>query len=231
MQNIPLINLLYSLIPLLVVGYYYYKWANNKGEIVYSTLRMIIQLLLVGYILIYIFEDKDLYLGILILSFMLLISTWISLRNTHNKSFNHFYKIALSLGLSSILHLVLIINFILDFDTFYEPRYVIPIAGMILANSMNVISLAIERFEKELERKESFENARKIAFKSALIPQINSLLAVGLVSLPGMMTGQILSGVDPLIAVRYQIMIMSTILSSAGISLIIYFYLNKKAIY
>ena len=119
----------------------------------------------------------------------------------------------------------------MDFDTFYEPRYVIPIAGMILANSMNVISLAIERFEKELERKESFENARKIAFKSALIPQINSLLAVGLVSLPGMMTGQILSGVDPLIAVRYQIMIMSTILSSAGISLIIYFYLNKKAIY
>ncbi len=231
MQNIPLINLLYSLIPLLVVGYYYYKWANNKSEIVYSTLRMIIQLLLVGYILIYIFEDKDLYLGILILSFMLLISTWISLRNTHNKSFNHFYKIVLSLGLSSILHLVLIINFILDFDTFYEPRYVIPIAGMILANSMNVISLAIERFEKELERKESFENARKIAFKSALIPQINSLLAVGLVSLPGMMTGQILSGVDPLIAVRYQIMIMSTILSSAGISLIIYFYLNKKAIY
>ena len=93
MQNIPLINLLYSLIPLLVVGYYYYKWANNKSEIVYSTLRMIIQLLLVGYILIYIFEDKDLYLGILILSFMLLISTWISLRNTHNKSFNHFYKI------------------------------------------------------------------------------------------------------------------------------------------
>ncbi len=231
MQNIPLINLLYSLIPLLVVVYYYYKWANNKNEIVYSTLRMIIQLLLVGYILIYIFEDKDLYLGILILSFMLLISTWISLRNTHNKSFNHFYKIVLSLGLSSILHLVLIINFILDFDTFYEPRYVIPIAGMILANSMNVISLAIERFEKELERKESFENARKIAFKSALIPQINSLLAVGLVSLPGMMTGQILSGVDPLIAVRYQIMIMSTILSSAGISLIIYFYLNKKAIY
>ena len=102
---------------------------------------------------------------------------------------------------------------------------------MILANSMNVISLAIERFEKELIRNESFENARKIAFKSALIPQINSLLAVGLVSLPGMMTGQILSGVDPLIAVRYQIMIMSTILSSAGISLIIYFYLSKKSTY
>ena len=168
------------------------------------------------------------YLGVLILIFMMLISTWISIRNTPDKSFSHFIKISISLGLSGVLHLVLIINFILDFEIFYEPRYVIPIAGMILANSMNVLSLAIERFDKELSRNESFESARKTSFKSALIPQINSLLAVGLVSLPGMMTGQILSGIDPLIAVRYQIMIMATILSSAGISLIIYFLLSKK---
>ena len=228
MQTISLTNLLYSLIPLLLVGYFYYKWANNKSEILYSTIRMIIQLLLVGYILIYIFENKNIYLGVLILIFMMLISTWISLRNTPDKSFSHFIKIAISLGLSGVLHLVLIINFILDFEIFYEPRYVIPIAGMILANSMNVLSLAIERFDKELSRNESFESARKTSFKSALIPQINSLLAVGLVSLPGMMTGQILSGIDPLIAVRYQIMIMATILSSAGISLIIYFLLSKK---
>jgi putative ABC transport system permease protein len=228
MQTISLTNLLYSLIPLLLVGYFYYKWADNKSEILYSTLRMIVQLLLVGYILIYIFENKNIYVGVLILTFMMLISTWISLRNTPDKSFSHFNKIAISIGLSTILHLVLIIYFILDFENFYEPRYVIPIAGMILANSMNVLSLAIERFDKELSRKESFEDARKISFKSALIPQINSLLAVGLVSLPGMMTGQILSGVDPLIAVRYQIMIMATILSSAGISLIIYFLLSKK---
>jgi putative ABC transport system permease protein len=189
---------------------------------------MIIQLLLVGYILIYIFEERNIYFGILILTFMIFISTWISLRNTKDKSFSHFSKIAFALGLSGILHLILIINFVLDFESFYEPRYVIPIAGMILANSMNVLSLAIERFDKELSRNESFESARKISFKSALIPQINSLLAVGLVSLPGMMTGQILSGVDPLIAVRYQIMIMATILSSAGISLIIYFLINKR---
>jgi putative ABC transport system permease protein len=228
MKSISLINLLYSLIPLFLVGYFYYKWAGNKTEILYSTVRMIIQLLLVGYVLIYIFEEKNIYFGVIILAFMILISTWISLRNTEDKSFSHFSKIAFSLGLSGILHLVLIINFVLDFESFYEPRYVIPIAGMILANSMNVLSLAIERFDKELSRNESFESARKISFKSALIPQINSLLAVGLVSLPGMMTGQILSGVDPLIAVRYQIMIMATILSSAGISLIIYFLINKR---
>jgi putative ABC transport system permease protein len=228
-MQIPLTNLLYSLIPLFIIGYFYYKWSNSKYEIAYATIRMIVQLLLVGYVLIYLFNEKNIYLGIIILAFMIIVSTWISLRNATNKSFSHFIKILLSITISNILHILLIINFILDLEDFYEPRYVIPIAGMIIANSMNVLSLAIERFEKEFTTTQSFEEARNISFKAALIPQINSLLAVGLVSLPGMMTGQILSGIDPLVAVRYQIMIMATILSSAGISLIIYFTLNKKA--
>lgn len=228
-MQIPLTNLLYSLIPLFVIGYFYYKWSNSKYEIAYATIRMIIQLLLVGYVLIYLFNEKNIYLGIIILAFMIIVSTWISLRNATNKSFSHFIKILLSITISNILHILLIINFILDLEDFYEPRYVIPIAGMIIANSMNVLSLAIERFEKEFDTTQSFEEARNISFKAALIPQINSLLAVGLVSLPGMMTGQILSGIDPLVAVRYQIMIMATILSSAGISLIIYFTLNNKS--
>ena len=228
-MQIPLLNLLYTILPLLVVGYFYSKWSGNKIEIIYATTRMVIQLLLVGYVLIYIFNDNNLYLGIFILSFMFFVSSWIALRNTQNKTISHFYKIIISIVISNIFHIILIINFILDFDHFYEPRYVIPIAGMIIANSMNVISLAIERFEKEFSKNEDFEEARRVSFKSAMIPQINSLFAVGLVSLPGMMTGQILSGVDPMVAVRYQIMIMSSILSSAGMSLILYFTLAKRA--
>lgn len=228
-MQIPLLNLLYTILPLFIVGYFYSKWSGNKTEIIYATTRMVIQLLLVGYVLIYIFNDNNLYLGIFILSFMFFVSSWIALRNTQNKTLSHFYKIIASIVISNIFHIILIINFILDFDHFYEPRYVIPIAGMIIANSMNVISLAIERFEKEFSKNEDFEEARRVSFKSAMIPQINSLFAVGLVSLPGMMTGQILSGIDPLVAVRYQIMIMSTILSSAGMSLIIYFTLSKRA--
>ena len=228
-MQIPLLNLLYTILPLFIVGYFYSKWSGNKTEIIYATTRMVIQLLLVGYVLIYIFNDNNLYLGIFILSFMFFVSSWIALRNTQNKTLSHFYKIIASIVISNIFHIILIINFILGFDHFYEPRYVIPIAGMIIANSMNVISLAIERFEKEFSKNEDFEEDRKVSFKSAMIPQINSLFAVGLVSLPGMMTGQILSGIDPLVAVRYQIMIMSTILSSAGMSLIIYFTLSKRA--
>ena len=119
------------------------------------------------------------------------------------------------------------IKFVLEMTPFYEPRFVIPIAGMIYANSMNAISIAAERFEKELKNTTTKE-ANITAFKASMIPKVNTFLAVGLVSLPGMMTGQILSGVDPLIAVRYQIVVMAMIFGSAGMSVITYFLLTSK---
>jgi len=94
----------------------------------------------------------------------------------------------------------------------------IPLGGMIFANSMNSISLAGERLESEIDKGATYEKARVIALNAALIPITNSLLAVGLVSIPGMMTGQILSGVSPFIAARYQIMVMCMIFGSTGIS-------------
>lgn len=226
MENIPLINLFYSLFPLLIVGYFYYKYTNNKYEIFYSTLRMILQLLLIGYGLLFIFDNKNLGLGLLIVLFMLVVSCMIILRNTKNKSKEHYFTIFLASSLSSLSNLFIVLVFVLEIKT-YEPSIIIPIAGMIFANTMNSVSICIERFEKEIELN-SFIKAREYAFKASLIPQINSLLAVGLVSLPGMMTGQILAGIDPLIAVRYQIMIMIMLLSTAGLSIIIYFALIKR---
>jgi putative ABC transport system permease protein len=227
MQTIPFINLSLTLIPLLFVWYYYNKWTNDKSEIIISTIRMIFQLLLIGYFLIFLFEEKNSFIGVLILLFMISVSTWIALRNTNERTILHYSKIFLSIAISGLIHLILIIVFVLDLKELYEPRFVIPIAGMIFANTMNALSLAIERYEKERSREVPFEKAREVAFKACMIPQINSLLAVGLVSLPGMMTGQILSGVDPLIAVRYQIMIMTMVISSAGISTIIYFLIKN----
>ncbi len=188
---------------------------------------MIIQLITIGYLLVFIFKSNDLKVGTFIVLFMIVVASWITLRNTSDKTFNHYFQIVLSVAIAGIINLILIIGFVLELENLYEPRYVIPLAGMIFANTMNALSLAVERFEKEIERS-SFEEARQIAFKACMIPQINSLLAVGLVALPGMMTGQILSGIDPLIAVRYQIMIMAMTLSSAGISAVVYFLLKAK---
>lgn len=229
MQTIPFINLSLTLIPLIFVWYFYKRWTNNSKEIAYATLRMTIQLIAIGYLLLIIFDSKNYFLGLFILFFMVFVSSWISLRVTNDKSIKHYIQIFIAIFISGLVHLILILGFVLDLDSLYEPRYAIPIAGMIFANTMNALSLAIERFEKEKQRIE-FEKAREIAFKACMIPQINSLLAVGLVSLPGMMTGQILSGVDPLIAVRYQILIMTMVLSSAGISTIVYFFLKKQSL-
>ena len=123
--------------------------------------------------------------------------------------------------------MVLITQFVLQVDPWFMPSYVIPLAGMIFANSMNAISLAGERLESELSREVSYEEARNLAMKASLIPITNALLAVGIVSLPGMMTGQILSGVSPFIAARYQIMVMCMIFGSAGLSSALFLKLTK----
>ena len=98
------------------------------------------------------------------------------------------------------------------------PSVLIPLGGMIFAASMNAVSLSAERLDAEQTGGSDYENARRIAIRSALIPQINILFAVGLVSLPGMMTGQILSGIAPLIAARYQLMVMCMLFGAGGIS-------------
>ena len=120
--------------------------------------------------------------------------------------------------------LAIVSQIVLDLPRWFEPHIVVPLAGMIFANVMNTVSLAAERFEAE--RDSDLAEARRIALDAALIPQINGLLAVGLVSLPGMMTGQILSGVDPLVAVRYQIMVMCMIFGSAGLGAAFYLQLR-----
>ncbi|DAB34653.1 MAG: UDP-glucose/iron transport system permease protein [Sulfurospirillum sp.] len=226
MQIIEAWNLLYMFFPILFVGYFYYKWIGNKTEIIYASFRMLLQLLLIGYLLIYIFEAKASYITFLVVLVMISAASFITLRNITHKSKEIYFAIFFSIFLGGSINLFLVVYFVLDLQSLNAPRYVVPLAGMLYANCMNAVSLVAERFEKELKIS-SYEQARAVAFKASLIPQINSFLAVGLVSLPGMMSGQILAGVDPLVAVRYQMMVMFMILGSSGISTVSYLYLKK----
>ena len=113
---------------------------------------------------------------------------------------------------------------VLELRPFHSAQYVIPLAGMVFASAMNSISICAEGFQSERNRGEKITVAREFAFKAALIPITNALFAVGLVSLPGMMTGQIIAGVDPPIATRYQIMVMCMLFSSAGLSAACFLY-------
>jgi putative ABC transport system permease protein len=89
MKTISFFNLLFVFIPLIFVWYYYKKWTDDKYEIVISTLRMVIQLVAIGYVLLYIFDEKNFFIGGFIITFMIAVSTWISLRNTEDKSLSH----------------------------------------------------------------------------------------------------------------------------------------------
>ncbi|NOR58242.1 MAG: ABC transporter permease [Sulfurimonas sp.] len=229
MELIPVQNFLYLLLPLAVIWYYYKEWVDDSKEVIYATIRMVIQLIIIGYVLIYIFDNDSWYIGAFLIFIMITMSSYIVLRNIENRTLSSYLIIFFSIAVGGTINLVLVIEFIFELTPFYEPRYVIPIAGMIYANSMNAVSLAAERFEKEILSSSPHE-ALKATFKASMIPVINSFLAVGIVSLPGMMTGQILSGVDPLVAVRYQIVVLAMILGSSGISVILYLkMISKKA--
>ena len=188
---------------------------------------MLVQLLLIGYVLTFIFESESAAVVIGVLTVMLLISSWISLRALRDKNRLHFLTILGSISLGGIFTLALVTQAVLDLNPWFSPRYMIPLAGMIFANAMNTVSLAAERYESEITTLDHIE-ARKTALHAAMIPLINSLFAVGLVALPGMMTGQILSGVSPLVAARYQIVVMCMIFGSAGISAVCYLILVER---
>ena len=225
---IPLVNLLLGFLPVILLITVMKFWGLNALQSVYANFRMLIQLLLIGYVLTYIFETDQPIIVLLVVLFMILMSSWIALRPLQERRIKAFMIVVVSLGLSGLAVLLLISQLIVELPRWYEPSFIVPIAGMIFANSMNTVSLAGERFSIERQRDKNYHEARKIALETAMIPQINALLAVGLVSLPGMMTGQILSGIEPLTAARYQIMVMCMIFSTAGLSAVTYMILKKS---
>ncbi|MCX4028448.1 ABC transporter permease [Endozoicomonas sp. SM1973] len=227
-QIIPFTNLALAFIPVAVVIAIIWKWQLDYKDAVYAICRMLAQLLLIGYVLTYIFASDSALLVSSVLTIMIAASSWIALR-TLSVPRQALYLISfISITFGGGIILLLITQFILELQPWYMPNYVIPLAGMLFANAMNSVSLAGERIEAELNRGLSYEQARIIAFKASLIPITNSLFAVGLVSLPGMMTGQILSGVSPLIAVRYQIMVMCMLFGSSGVSSALFLTLIKN---
>ena len=224
---ISITSLLIGFLPVIILIVIMKFWSLDALQAIYANIRMLVQLLLVGYILTFIFETDSPILVILVIIFMISMSAFIALRPLQAKGIKPFLIVLMSLGVSGIGVLLLVTQIILDLPRWFEPQYVIPLAGMVFANSMNTISLVGERFNAELKRGVDYIEARNISMGAAMIPQVNALLAVGLVALPGMMTGQILSGVDPLTAARYQIMVMCMIFSTAGLSAVIYLFFNQ----
>ncbi|NOQ63968.1 MAG: ABC transporter permease [Methyloprofundus sp.] len=221
MDVISLDHLALSFIPVLLVLLIISRWSLSVAHSVYALMRMLTQLALIGYLLAFIFASEDSTIILAILLMMCMTSSWIALGTIAEHRLTLYKHALLAIVLGGGFTLLFITQGTLSITPWYTPQHLIPIAGMIFANSMNSVSLAAERFHAEVQDN-SYIQARNTAFHAAMIPVINSLFAVGLVSLPGMMTGQILSGVSPFIAARYQVMVMAMVFGSSGLTTALY---------
>ncbi|PTN10966.1 ABC transporter permease [Nitrosomonas aestuarii] len=227
-QTISLLNLVLVFIPVFVVVGILWRWSLAPGSAAYALGRMLVQLLLIGYFLMYIFEAENSLIVIAVLVVMVTVSSWIALGTVKTRRTTLYRQALVAILVGGGIVLFIVTQGVLQLDPWYLPQYMVPLAGMVFANSMNAVSLAAERMNAELARQMNFHQARNIAMHAAMIPIINSMLAVGLVSLPGMMTGQILSGISPLVAARYQIMVMCMIFAGGGLSTALFLEMSRK---
>ena len=227
--DIPAANLALAFIPVGILVVVIWRWSSEPGSAAYAIGRMLVQLIAIGYLLTFIFSADSAPLVLAILCIMLAAASWISIRPLGKRNPVNLMRALLAIAVSGGVSLAVVTALVLQVEPWYLARVVIPLGGMIFASAMNAVSIAAERLVAETSAGSVIAEARNVSFKAAMNPFQNQLLAVGLVSLPGMMTGQILSGVDPLIAVRYQIMVMCMLYSGAGLAAALYLQLQTRS--
>ena len=225
--ELSLLDVTFSLIPLSIVLAVLVSWRVEVKNTIYATARMLGQLAVIGYVLRLVLTTDVAGLVVAIYVLMVAVAAWISLRPIPDERRRQLPSAFAALLAVTLPILALLLFVVIRPEPWYLPSYSIPLAGMVVANGMNVLSLAAERYNKEIQSRNDELDARRVALRAALIPPTNTFLAVGLVSLPGMMTGQILAGIDPLIAARYQIMIMSAIYAAGALSAALFLLLRR----
>lgn len=214
--------------------------------LLWGSFRTFAQLMLIGYALTYIFAVTNPFIIFLIVTIMCVVAAWTSMNRTHNVVKYSLFLSFTALWVSTFLVGIMVVAFIISPEPWYSARIVIPIFGMILGNSMNGIALSLDRLYSEVRSRvteveallsygaspwEAVRDCVKEAVRAGMTPTINSLMVVGLVSLPGMMTGQILGGADPQQAVRYQIVVMLMIAAAVSIGCLILVMLSYKRLF
>ena len=229
-EAVPIGRLALAFLPVAAVVGVMWLWKMGVGKPLHAIGRMLLQLTLVGYVLVYIFNTESALLVCGVLLIMVVAASTIALNTVAIPASSLWPASVIAVLFGGGTTLVVVTQGVLRLEPWYQPSYVIPLAGMIFASSMTNISLALERTKAELDNGKTFLEARRIAFRASMIPVINSFFAVGVISLPGMMTGQILSGISPLIAVRYQIMVMCMIFGAAGLSTALFPYSHREVL-
>ena len=192
-------------------------------DITIATVRTYVQLLALGFVLTFVFAHQRWWLTVLYIFVMTVMAAWIILSRAPDAPKGIFASSAFSMALTGFIVTFAVTGLVVRVQPWYRAQYVIPIAGMVVGNSMTGIALALERMFADLELRaeevrallalgatpaEAARPSVRSAVRAGAIPTISSMAAVGIVFIPGMMTGQILAGADPVRASKYQIVVM-----------------------
>jgi len=220
----------------------YWQKLGLGRDLLVGTVRSFVQLMAVGYLLQGIFDLQKWYLVVLALFVMIAVAARTAYARQSVRWGALPGQMFVAIGASSLLTLGLVVLLILKVQPWYNPRYVIPLAGMIIGNSMTGAALVVNRLTGEIEsHRGQIEVALSLgatsrqavapylreALRSAMMPTVAGMMTVGIVQLPGMMTGQIIAGTRPALAVRYQVMVTymiaaATALTTIGVALLAY---------
>ncbi|MFJ7732790.1 ABC transporter permease [Lysinibacillus sp. NPDC097231] len=233
------ITLIFVVIPLLLSKTL--KLGLEKDTII-ATIRSIIQLLAVGYILKFVFDAQS-YIYIFLMVALMIVTATLNARKKGKGITGITWKIALTLIVVEIVTQGVLLGFNIVPAT---AQYIIPISGMLIGNSMVLSILFLNRFTAEIishqnemelilslggTPKQAIHRQLISAIKASMIPTIESQKTIGLVQLPGMMSGQIIGGADPIQAVQFQLLIIFALLTTATLSSIMIGFLSYPALF
>ena len=217
-----------------------------ERKLAWAAVRTVVQLLAIGYVLGWVFQFDRWFVVLPLMVAMTLIAGFAGAQRGARTYAGQRIDSVVSIWLSSWLVAAVGLFVVIRIRPWYEPQYAIPILGMILGNTLTGVSLGIERMTEELTarrdrvdmalalgatRWEAAQAPARQAVRAGMIPTLNQMAVVGIVSLPGMMTGQVLAGQSPLQAVRYQIVIMFLIAASSALGTVLAVLLTYRRLF
>lgn len=247
-MDLPVLNLAIAYVFVLVLLVIFRtRGIRREKQILIATTRMTVQLTAMGYVLMLVFRYPRWWLTLLMLAAMLSFAAYNARKRVKldmPKELARLMAVSMVCGYAATAGLFLFA--VLRVDPWFAPQYCIPISGMIVGNSMTGVALGANKLCSGMrDRRDRIENslmlgatpaaaARDVvndAFDSAILPTMNNMLTMGIVSLPGMMTGQILSGTFPITAIKYQIGIMLAILGCTALTVVLFVTLGYKTFF
>lgn len=244
--NIGNIQLICAAGLMLVAAFVSWKLAlGEEKRIILATVRAFVQLLAMGFLLVYVFEFQTWWMVAIIILLMSVAATQIALSRVKNKASGLVGGVFLSIFVSSMVALFIVVDGVIQPEPWYSARQIIPLAGMVLGNTMSASAVAIDRLFNGLDsrRDEIFSlialgaspyeaafPSIKSAVGAGMIPTLSTMAAAGIVSIPGMMSGQILAGGNPIVAAKYQIVVLMMISAATtiGIVMVCHFAYRKR---